>query len=767
MINEIALLNWKTHKSTNIKFQKGANVLVGVMGAGKSSIMDAISFALFGTFPALNSKRVTLSGIVSNRPTAEEEAEVQLSFNVGDDDFTVTRRIGPKGTTSRLDKNGSYLQTQPSKVTEEMERILGMDYDTFSRTIYSEQNRLDYFLDLEKGRRKKQIDQMLGLDSFTVAEENTTSLINNIRNMISSEEEALSRIDIKAAKENLDKLLSERSSMQKEQKALSERLASVKNALEKSREELDSLKKRMQRRKDLEEELAKLNSRKSTLEEEIKKIAELGIDESTVATELKVNEQRESSFSKEVADLRKRERILSGELSDAGATIASCEKRLKEKASLEKDKAGLEGQDIMKKLEEENANSAKLSEELAGSRSRLKELLGWSRELKKHISKCPVCDRELDELMKERLLKEKSDEARMLEKESAEAEKKLEASVKACRQLTELTNRLSTIRSRLADYKDVREEMEKAAAIKKEKESQLEKETKAIAEKEKELDLIRKEASRLRVKADSIARRKAYESEVKKTLEKIAIEKKALDGIDVDQSSVDKAQDAFTSYTAMRSEISSKIAATERAVGSMDPQIAEKEKEMKSLGEMEKRITRRRNQLSNLNKFKTSLVETQAQLRNRLVSSINDLMRGLWPGLYPYGDYSSIRLDAKHDDYSLDLCMGDGGNERWAAVDAIASGGERSIACLAMRIALAMVIVPNLRWLILDEPTHNLDDRGIGKLIDVIGNTLPGVVEQIFIITHDESMKQISSARIYQLEREKRADGGYTVVSEI
>ena len=45
----------------------------------------------------------------------------------------------------------------------------------------------------------------------------------------------------------------------------------------------------------------------------------------------------------------------------------------------------------------------------------------------------------------------------------------------------------------------------------------------------------------------------------------------------------------------------------------------------------------------------------------------------------------------------------------------MASGGERSIACLAMRIAMAMVIVPNLRWLILDEPTHNIDEQGISK----------------------------------------------------
>ena len=96
----------------------------------------------------------------------------------------------------------------------------------------------------------------------------------------------------------------------------------------------------------------------------------------------------------------------------------------------------------------------------------------------------------------------------------------------------------------------------------------------------------------------------------------------------------------------------------------------------------------------------------------------------------------------------------------------MASGGERSIGSLAMRIALAMVIVPNLKWLILDEPTHNIDSTGISRLIEVLGEALPSVVEQIFIITHDDNLKQISSAKVYQLERDK-ATAAPTSISEL
>jgi DNA repair exonuclease SbcCD ATPase subunit len=142
-------------------------------------------------------------------------------------------------------------------------------------------------------------------------------------------------------------------------------------------------------------------------------------------------------------------------------------------------------------------------------------------------------------------------------------------------------------------------------------------------------------------------------------------------------------------------------------------------------------------------------------------------MQSVWSEIYPYADYNGIRFEVGNDDYRLEAStsMADG-TSAWTEVDGMASGGERSMACLAMRIALAMVTVPNLKWLILDEPTHNIDENGIAKFIDMLGNSLPKVVEQVFVITHDNELKQISSARIYQLERDKDRNG-YTNVVEL
>lgn len=93
----------------------------------------------------------------------------------------------------------------------------------------------------------------------------------------------------------------------------------------------------------------------------------------------------------------------------------------------------------------------------------------------------------------------------------------------------------------------------------------------------------------------------------------------------------------------------------------------------------------------------------------------------------------------------------------WVPVEGIASGGERFCAAIALKIAFAMVLVPNLGWLILDEPTHNLDDEGIRALARVLNEEVPKIVEQVFVITHDENLKDAATARVYRLDRNKAA----------
>jgi exonuclease SbcC len=158
--------------------------------------------------------------------------------------------------------------------------------------------------------------------------------------------------------------------------------------------------------------------------------------------------------------------------------------------------------------------------------------------------------------------------------------------------------------------------------------------------------------------------------------------------------------------------------------------------------------------------LRSALKETQITLREEFISAINESISELWSLLYPYSDYQDLTLEIDSGgDYVLKLKDQE---SRWVSVDGIVSGGERAIACLALRIAFAKVLSPNLGWLVLDEPTHNLDKNGLAKFGIALKNILSKLVDQVFLITHQEELERYIEDKCYLFEKK-----GCTEVSEL
>lgn len=153
--------------------------------------------------------------------------------------------------------------------------------------------------------------------------------------------------------------------------------------------------------------------------------------------------------------------------------------------------------------------------------------------------------------------------------------------------------------------------------------------------------------------------------------------------------------------------------------------------------------------------YKNAVVETQVSLRASLIDAINTAMNEIWPMFYPYGNYPAIRLEVSDKDYLFEVS--DGG--AWKGLESMASGGERASAALTLRVALAMVLTPKLGWLILDEPTHNLDTDAIEMLSSALQVKVPQVVNQTFVITHEEGLMGSDFASSYRLSRDKEHNG--------
>jgi DNA repair protein SbcC/Rad50 len=149
---------------TDIDFE-GADLfaLTGATGSGKSSVIDAICFALYGSIPRL-------SGVAPIVSLGKPEARVRLVFEVEGDTWTVSRLVVRQGDGAsqrdvRLEGPGVALEGVRD-VDARIVRLLGLGFDHFTRTVVLPQGRFAAFLEDGPAAREKLLKQLLDLGVY-------------------------------------------------------------------------------------------------------------------------------------------------------------------------------------------------------------------------------------------------------------------------------------------------------------------------------------------------------------------------------------------------------------------------------------------------------------------------------------------------------------------------------------------------------------------------------------------------------------------------
>lgn len=141
--------------------------LVGPTGSGKSTIIDGITFALFGAVARYDDNRAVAPAV--NQLSAE--ARVELDFEVDGERHTAVRvvRRTPGGATTkeaRLERGGDILAGRASEMGEAVEKVLGLDFDRFTKTVVLPQGRFAQFLHDQPRDRQEVLRQLLDLDVY-------------------------------------------------------------------------------------------------------------------------------------------------------------------------------------------------------------------------------------------------------------------------------------------------------------------------------------------------------------------------------------------------------------------------------------------------------------------------------------------------------------------------------------------------------------------------------------------------------------------------
>ena len=139
--------------------------ITGPTGAGKSSLVDAITYALFGQAPRVGR---SIRELISQ---GEDRLKVSLEFAVRGDRYRIFRESGRKTQKppqlERYDE--AAAEWQPEDVdrvrdtNEFIERLLGMDYEAFIRSVLLPQGEFQEFLAGDRDQRRRVLDGLLRL----------------------------------------------------------------------------------------------------------------------------------------------------------------------------------------------------------------------------------------------------------------------------------------------------------------------------------------------------------------------------------------------------------------------------------------------------------------------------------------------------------------------------------------------------------------------------------------------------------------------------
>lgn len=162
-------IRWKNFLSTGntfteINFLKSKTTLInGDNGAGKTTMLDALSFVLFGK-PYRN---INIPQLVNS--INEKDLKVEIEFSIGEDSYKVIRGLGPK--VFEIYKNKELInQDAKAKDYQEMfeTQILKMSHKSFCQVVILGSTNYTPFMRLSAADRRSIVEALLDINIFSI-----------------------------------------------------------------------------------------------------------------------------------------------------------------------------------------------------------------------------------------------------------------------------------------------------------------------------------------------------------------------------------------------------------------------------------------------------------------------------------------------------------------------------------------------------------------------------------------------------------------------
>lgn len=580
----------------------------GENGAGKSALLDAITWALFGQ------ARKRDESVINNHPSVDA-AEVTLDFDYEGNRYRV-QRSNPRGKTSSVeffillripdeDDRWKPLTEHTLRETDKkIEDTLRMDYDTFTNASFFLQGKADQFAMARPGERKRILSSILGLaiwdtyrDAASLCRRSQEKEVRELDGRLSEIQTELDEgpqrkerlAELQARLAELTELREERAESLENKRRLQTALDEQKKTLATMQTQLEAVTRNRDRTlTTLEERREEKLGYDATLAE-AEAIEKAYQDWQTTRQELEAIEEVAEQFRKHeslrhepLGIIRAEEARLRQERQGLEEKNAALEKALSEAAGLEEqlrnaqEKIEITKEELKKreKLETEirqlqadkaeaNAENPRLKEETHKLRARIDQLEAAEE------AECPVCGQPLSKVEREELIRDLTKEGEDLRDRYFENKELLE----------NYESKLQKMGSQFADLKGVETDLRDATR----QADQLEHQLKSLHEQEKVWE--RNDAPRLNEIVTALAEAD-FAPDARVRLEEIDTELETL-GYDLEaheklRQAEQSGREAVADLQALN-QARAALSPIEREIAGLEEQYQEQEKELVDL----------------------------------------------------------------------------------------------------------------------------------------------------------------------------------------
>ena len=786
-INELVIRDFRGFRGEHrMVFSDGINIIHGPVGAGKTSIVQAIEYALYGTQLEVKERVSKLADLIN------EDSNASLVRLILTDGIEITRELRRTGETARESPSAVINGTRykGDDVNPRVIEALGVDDDDFERFVLVTHRTLEALVYGSVSRRSIFIDKLFGLEILdnlnkSLPMTQLEELINRLRQRLASIKELPEIItkygSIEKARDKVRELREEIDKLRREE----EELSNTYNELLKKREEL------LKGFKGVEEVYSNYIAtrlRRENLEQELEKAGVREVNETSIRLRLErlrdslVEKLEEFALIKEADEVGKLV-ITNENLADAAESIYKAfeeltklkDKLIEDREYLNNVRNDLEIQseslkaslrELESRLSQEEprvreyreliskyGEPIKVRRDIEELRSRLDKLSSEESFrvsllnvlqyiLNNHEERCPICGKPLSEedygnikRRIEELSKGRSNEIEELRNKLSELEKVLtsmEALIPIVNDYDATIERARDVRSRFEAVMSKLETIEKSI---RDIDRRIQTLTRFIDEFRAEIDDVDRAISYLR-KYRELESLRRQEEEFRQRLSDLGIDIRAVTSM---EDQIRYLDERLNQVRARLSDDSAELSRLELALSSLgfdkeDPSV------------LRRRLDFLEDFYNRLVRIRAGIREVQARVRDEMIRVVRDNVGSIFKSLYPYNDLEGAGIEVTVRDrgvvgvvseYTL-YAIRPGG--RKVTISRL-SDGQRLTIALSFLLSVYRATNHNIDFLLMDEPIPYVDANIRRAFASLLARFISeGLVGQVIITTQSEDL---------------------------